>query len=54
VQETLVKLAEVRRPRKIFLHINNTNPILDETSSQYRQVRAAGWDVAEDGWQLDL
>jgi pyrroloquinoline quinone biosynthesis protein B len=54
VEETLAKLAEVRRPRKIFLHINNTNPLLDEASPQYQQVRGAGWEVAEDGWQFDL
>jgi pyrroloquinoline quinone biosynthesis protein B len=54
VEETLAKLAEVRRPRKIFLHINNTNPMLNEASPQYRQVRGAGWEVAEDGWQFDL
>jgi pyrroloquinoline quinone biosynthesis protein B len=54
VEEVLDKLAEVTRPRKIFLHINNTNPILDEASVQYRQVRGAGWEVAEDGWQFDL
>lgn len=54
IEDTLVKLAELRRPRKIFLHINNTNPVLDETSPQYRQVRGAGWEVAEDGWQFDL
>jgi len=54
VETTLVKLAGVRRPRKIFLHINNTNPMLDEASPQYRQVRDAGWEVAEDGWQFDL
>ncbi len=54
VEETLVKLAGVRRPRKIFLHINNTNPMLDEVSPQYRQVRGAGWEIAEDGWQFNL
>jgi len=54
VQEVLGKLAGVRRPRKIFVHINNTNPMLDEASPQYRQVRDAGWEVAEDGWQFDL
>ena len=54
VEETLVKLAGVRRPRKIFLHINNTNPMLDEASPQYRQVRGAGWEIAEDGWQFNL
>jgi pyrroloquinoline quinone biosynthesis protein B len=54
VEEVLTKLAEVRRPRKIFLHINNTNPMLDEASPQHRQVRGAGWEVAEDGWEFDL
>jgi pyrroloquinoline quinone biosynthesis protein B len=54
VESILNRLAGVRRPRKIFLHINNTNPMLDEASSQYRQVRDAGWEVAEDGWQFDL
>jgi pyrroloquinoline quinone biosynthesis protein B len=54
VVETLVELAGVRRPRKIFLHINNTNPMLDEASPQYRAVRDAGWEIAEDGWQFSL
>jgi pyrroloquinoline quinone biosynthesis protein B len=54
VESSLVKLAELRRPRKIFLHINNTNPMLDEASAEYRRVRDAGWEVAEDGWQFDL
>jgi len=54
VESTLVKLAGVRRPRKIFLHINNTNPMLDEASPQNREVRRAGWEIAEDGWQFNL
>ncbi|MGA7359448.1 MAG: pyrroloquinoline quinone biosynthesis protein PqqB [Candidatus Sulfotelmatobacter sp.] len=54
VEETLVELAGVCRPRKIFLHINNTNPMLDEASAEYRQVRDAGWEIAEDGWQFNL
>jgi pyrroloquinoline quinone biosynthesis protein B len=51
---SLRKLAGLRRPRKVFVHINNTNPMLDETGTEYAQVRAAGWEVAEDGWSLDL
>jgi pyrroloquinoline quinone biosynthesis protein B len=54
VENILAKLAGVRHPRKIFLHINNTNPILDEASPQHHQVRDAGWEIAEDGWQFDL
>jgi pyrroloquinoline quinone biosynthesis protein B len=51
---SLTKLAQLRGPRKIYLHINNTNRMLDEAGPEYRQVREAGWEIAEDGWQFDL
>jgi pyrroloquinoline quinone biosynthesis protein B len=51
---SLELLARLRRPRKVFLHINNTNPMLNQTGSEFRAVRAAGWEVAEDGWQFQL
>jgi pyrroloquinoline quinone biosynthesis protein B len=51
---SLSKLAALSHPRKIYLHINNTNPMLDEASPQHRQVREAGWEIAEDGWQFEL
>ncbi len=54
VSSTLERLASLRRPRKIFLHINNTNPILNEACDEHARVRAAGWEIAEDGWQIQL
>jgi pyrroloquinoline quinone biosynthesis protein B len=51
---TLIRLAQLRRPRRIYVHINNTNPMLNEAGPEYRQVRDAGWEIAEDGWQFDL
>jgi len=51
---SLRKLAGLRRPRKVFIHVNNTNPMLDESGPEYAEVRAAGWEVAEDGWSLEL
>jgi pyrroloquinoline quinone biosynthesis protein B len=54
VEQILKRLAGVACPRKIFLHINNTNPMLNEASAEYRQVREAGWEIAEDGWQFNL
>lgn len=51
---SLARLAQLRRPRKIYLHTNNTNPMLDEAGQEYAQVRAAGWEIAEDGWQFQL
>lgn len=50
----LARLAALRKPRRIFMHINNTNPMLDEAGPEYRQVREAGWEIAEDGWQFEL
>ena len=51
---SLAQLAHLQRPRKIYVHINNTNPMLDQDSPEYRQVREAGWEIAEDGWQFEL
>ena len=54
VCESLSRLAQVRRPRKIYVHINNTNPMLNEAGPEFPQVRAAEWEIAEDGWQFEL
>jgi pyrroloquinoline quinone biosynthesis protein B len=54
VSESLALLAQLGRPRKIYIHINNTNPMLNEAGPEYRQVRNAGWEIAEDGWQFEL
>jgi pyrroloquinoline quinone biosynthesis protein B len=37
------------RARRIFVHINNTNPILVEGSPERARVTRQGWEVAEDG-----
>jgi pyrroloquinoline quinone biosynthesis protein B len=42
------------KARKILIHINNTNPILDEESPENREVRDAGWEIAYDGMQIEL
>jgi pyrroloquinoline quinone biosynthesis protein B len=47
-------LSGLRCPRKMLVHINNTNPLLDKTGPEYRQVRERGWEIAEDGCHLDL
>jgi pyrroloquinoline quinone biosynthesis protein B len=40
--------------RKILIHINNTNPILDETSAERAELRRRGIDVAWDGMEVVL
>jgi len=45
-------LAGVAAKEKVFVHINNTNPILRENSPERREVLAAGWKVGEDGMEF--
>ncbi len=47
-------LAGYSRPRKVLIHINNTNPILDEDSRERAQLAAAGIEVAHDGMEIFL
>ena len=54
VEESLRLLKNVNVGRRIYVHINNTNPILNEQSPEHRAVRAAGWEIAEDNWHLEL
>ena len=54
IEESLSVLKNVGVGRKMFIHINNTNPILNEAGPEYRAVRAAGWEVAEDNWHVEL
>jgi len=54
VEESLRLLKSIEVGRKMFIHLNNTNPILNEASREHRAVRQAGWEVAEDNWQLEL
>jgi pyrroloquinoline quinone biosynthesis protein B len=50
---TIARLANLPA-RRIFLHINNTNPILLNDSPQRRAVEAAGFEVAFDGMEVHL
>ena len=40
--------------RRIYIHINNTNPLLIEGSPQRREAEARGWEIAHDGMELLL
>jgi pyrroloquinoline quinone biosynthesis protein B len=51
---TLDRFSLLTKPRKIFIHINNTNPMLDEESAEYQRVLASGWELAFDGMELKL
>jgi len=47
-------LAGVAIDRKIFLHINNSNPALLRGSEERRIVEEAGWQIPADGTEIVL
>jgi pyrroloquinoline quinone biosynthesis protein B len=51
---SIAGLADVKVGRRIFVHINNTNPVLDESSPEHAAVKAAGWEVGYDGMEIEL
>lgn len=51
---SLAAFRDVRIGRKIYVHVNNTNPVLIENSPERETVERAGWSVARDGQVLDL
>jgi pyrroloquinoline quinone biosynthesis protein B len=44
----------LRASRKVLIHINNTNPILDEASPERADLRRAGIEVAYDGMEIEI
>ncbi len=51
---SLEQLAPLPIERKIYIHINNTNPILIEDSPERRIVEEHGLEVAADGLELEI
>ena len=51
---SVAAFADLGVKRRVFVHINNSNPVLREGSPERRQVEAAGWEVARDGMDIRL
>jgi len=47
-------LASLPARHKVYVHINNTNPMLDETGAQFRDVSRQGVRVAQDGDEFEI
>jgi len=42
------------KTRRVLIHFNNTNPVLNEESPEHLAVREAGFEIAYDGMELEL
>lgn len=52
VDDSIAALSGNPVRRRVFIHINNTNPILLDDSPEQARAIAAGWEVAEDGLEI--
>ena len=50
----IARLSGLGIGRKVFIHINNSNPVIVEDSPERREAEAAGWEIAYDGMEISL
>jgi len=51
---SIAGLAPLGVERKIYIHINNSNPVLNEFSPERKAAEAAGWEIGYDGMELTI
>lgn len=51
---SIAALAGLPIGRRIFVHINNSNPLTDPSSPESAQAQALGWQIGRDGMEVTL
>jgi pyrroloquinoline quinone biosynthesis protein B len=54
MDEAIARLRDATVGQRYFIHINNTNPVLNRASDERRVIEAAGWTIAMDGMRIEL
>ena len=54
ITRSLPELRRHPRVRRVYTHLNNTNPVLDPASAEHAELREAGVEVLPDGACLDV
>lgn len=51
---SIAALRSVGIKRRVFIHLNNTNPLLLDDSPEAAEAREAGWEISWDGMEITL
>ena len=54
VRDSLTRLAGTQTGQRVYIHMNNSNPLCDPASAEAAHVRAAGWQIGRDGLEITL
>jgi pyrroloquinoline quinone biosynthesis protein B len=51
---SIAAFRDIKVAKKVFVHMNNTNPVFRPLSQERQDAEAAGWIIAQDGMELEL
>ena len=51
---SIAALAPLGIGQKVFVHMNNTNPVLRPDAPERAEAEAASWTIARDGMEITL
>lgn len=54
VVQTMRDLAGLNIGRRVFVHMNNSNPVTDPASPQAAEAKTQGWQIGRDGMEITL
>ena len=49
---SMAAFRDLNLGRRIFIHLNNTNPVLNREAPERAEVAAAGWEISYDGMSV--
>lgn len=52
--DTIAAMDGLDIGRRLFVHVNNSNPLVDPASPETAEAHAAGWEIARDGLEIVL
>lgn len=52
--DSIAALADTQNGRRIFVHMNNSNPLTDPASAEAAEAVAQGWQIGRDGMEITL
>lgn len=51
---TIAAFEKLDVARKVYVHINNSNPVLNDNSDARKTAEAAGWNIGFDGMEIRI
>ncbi|OUD08329.1 pyrroloquinoline quinone biosynthesis protein PqqB [Marivivens niveibacter] len=51
---SMTAMQDLNIKQKVYVHMNNSNPVIDPRSDQTRQAEQGGWTIGRDGMEIEI